>query len=153
MTSLLKNLGAETSGLIIQGDNFDTYSYIKKYYEEKEESRIDLGLFNKRSTETDSEIVKNIRFSLQNYDALIVNQQVVGSITNQSFIDEANNLFDEFSNKIVVIDTRDYSQEFRNVYRKCNQKELAILYGVEAKSSDHVSKNDIKNYGIELFKK
>ncbi len=153
LTSLLSNLGADTTGLILQEQDFDTYTYLKKYYGEQEEPRIDFGLFNQRSKATDKEILMHIRFALENYDALIFNQQVVGSITNQSFIDQANTLFKEFKNKIVVIDTRDYSDKLDYVYRKSNEIELAVLNGINAKPTDYISNSTIKEYGKVLFQK
>ena len=153
LTSLLSNLGADTTGLILQEQDFDTYTYLKKYYGEHEEPRIDFGLFNKRSKVTDKEILMHIRFALENYDALIFNQQVVGSITNQSFIDQVNILFKEFKDKIVVIDTRDYSDKLGNVYRKSNEVELAVLNGIDAKFTDYISNSNIKEYGKVLFQK
>lgn len=152
LNSLLKDLGADTNGLTIQNENFDTYTYLKKYYGDKEEPRIDFGLFNKRSKETDNEILKNIRIALKDYDALILNQQVVGSITNEEFIDEANKLFDEFEDKIVVLDSRDYSKEFKNVYRKSNEIEISVLNGINAKPRDFIPNRDIKKYGNNIFK-
>jgi rfaE bifunctional protein kinase chain/domain len=153
LTSQLKSIGANTNGLVIQEDNFDTYTYLKKYYGDKEEPRIDFGFFNKRSEETDAVILENIRFSLEHYEALIFNQQIPGSIANDSFIDEVNKLFEEFSDKIILIDTRDYSDKLFNVYRKSNEIELAVLYGIDAKPTDFISFTDIKKYGKSLWNK
>ena len=63
LTSQLQALGADTSSLVIQHEDFDTYTYTKKIYGEKEYPRIDFGLKNRRSTETDQELLKNIRIS------------------------------------------------------------------------------------------
>ena len=89
MITQFRELGVDTDSLTIQKENFDTYTYTKKYYGEREDPRIDFGLKNKRSQETDAEILKNLKDVLENYDALIFNQQVPGSITNQSFIDDS----------------------------------------------------------------
>lgn len=152
LTSQLQAMGVDTGSLTIQKENFDTYTYTKKYYGEKEDPRIDFGLKNKRSKETDAEILKNMQFALENYDALIFNQQVPGSITNKEFIDEANKLFEEYNDKIVVLDSRHYNARFRNIYRKANEIEIATLNGVDVNPRDYISFSDIKQYGTNVFK-
>jgi rfaE bifunctional protein kinase chain/domain len=147
----LKNLGADTSSLTVQKDSFNTYTYIKRMYGEREDPRIDFGLNNKRSLETDAEILKNIRIALENYDVLVFNQQVVGSITNESFIEKANELFKEFNDKIVVLDSRHYNGKFRNVYRKSNEIETAVLNGVDVNPQDYISFADIKKHGKKVY--
>lgn len=151
MITRFRELGVDTDSLTIQKENFDTYTYTKKYYGEREEPRIDFGLKNKRSLETDAEILKNMRDVLENYDALIFNQQVPGSITNQSFIDEANKLFEEFNDKIVMLDSRHFNSLFRNVYRKANEIETAVLNNLDVKPGDFISLADARKYGKNVF--
>lgn len=152
LSSQLQALGADTASLIIQQENFDTYTYTKKIYGEKEAPRIDFGLKNRRSGETDAALLKNISTALENYDALIFNQQVTGSITNKDFISECNLLFDRFSDKIVVLDSRHFNASFRNVYRKTNEIEIALLNGREVNPQDYISISDIKGYGIKVYR-
>ncbi len=151
LTAILKSYGADTSSLTVQKNNFNTYTYIKKLYGEKEDPRIDFGLNNKRSKETDFEILKNIRIALETHDVLVFNQQVAGSITNEDFIEKANLLFREFNDKIIVLDSRHYNGRFRNVYRKSNEIETAVLSGVDVKPQDYISFADIKRYGTNVY--
>ncbi len=151
LTRQLKNLGADTSSLTVQKDLFNTYTYIKRMHGEREDPRIDFGLSNKRSLETDDEILKNIKIALENYDVLVFNQQVVGSISNESFIEKANELFNEFNDKIVVLDSRHYNGKFRNVYRKSNEIETAVLNGVDVNPQDYISFADIKKHGKKVY--
>lgn len=151
LNSQMQEMGVDTSLLTIQKDRFDTYTYTKKYYGEKEDPRIDFGLKNERSKETDTEILNNLRFVLENFDALIFNQQVPGSITNESFIEEANKLFEEFNNKIVVLDSRHFNAQFRNVYRKANEIETAVLNKLDKEPGDFISMADAKKYGTNVF--
>ncbi len=151
MITQFRELGVDTDSLTIQKENFDTYTYTKKYYGEREDPRIDFGLKNKRSQETDAEILKNIKDVLENYDALIFNQQVPGSITNQSFIDEANKLFEEYDDKIVMLDSRHFNSLFRNVYRKANEIETAVLNNLDVKPGDFISLTDARKFGQNVF--
>ena len=151
LSSQFQGLGVDTSSLTIQKEKFDTYTYTKKYYGEKEDPRIDFGLKNIRTQDTDAEILKNIRYVLENFDALIFNQQVQGSITNPGFIDEANKLFEEYNDKIVVLDSRHFNAQFRNVYRKANEIETAVLNKLDTKPGDFISLADAKKLGTNVF--
>ena len=151
LSSQLQVLGADTISLTFQKENFDTYTYTKKYYGEKEDPRIDFGLKNKRSKDTDAEILRNIQIALENYDALIFNQQVTGSITNQDFIDKTNKLFKKFNDKIVVLDSRHFNNSFQNVYRKTNEIEIVVLNGLDVNPQDYISVSDVKKHGTRVY--
>jgi len=147
----LQQLGADTSSFTIQKENFETYTYTKKILEGKEQPRIDFGLNNKRTKETDNEILKNIHFALENYDVLIFNQQVQGSLNNESFIDGVNKLFEKFDDKIVILDSRHYNGKFRNISRKVNEIEAAVLTGQKLNPRDFIAFEDIKQNGTEIY--
>lgn len=151
LSSQLQALGADTSSLTIQYKDFDTYTYTKKYYGEKEDPRIDFGLKNRRSENTDAEILRNLQIALENYDALIFNQQVTGSITNQDFIDKTNKFFKKFNDKIVVLDSRHFNNSFQNVYRKTNEIEIVVLNGMDVNPQDYISVSDVKKHGTKVY--
>ncbi len=150
LTSQLKALKADTSSLVIQKEDFNTYTYLKRYMGDRELPRHDFGVYNKRSEETDKAILNNIRKALREYDVLIFNQQIPGSLNN-SFIEAANEIFREFDDKIIIVDSRHYNERFRNVYRKTNDVEIAALCGVSVNPSETVSFKDVKKYGSQVY--
>ncbi len=145
------DLGVDTSHLAVQKENFDTVTFGKPYLEGNERPRIDFGFFNKRTEATDQALLNGIAQALQTADALIINQQVPASITNESFINQANALFEQFSDKIVLLDSRHYGHKFKNIYRKTNDLEAARLNGVDAKSGDCLMLADVKKYAQNLY--
>jgi len=151
LSSQLQALGADTDALIIQKEVFQTYTYTKKIYGEREDPRIDFGLKNSRSSETDNALLGHIESALINYDALIFNQQVTGSITNQEFIDQVNKLFEKYDHKIVVLDSRHFNARFKNIHRKVNEIEIAVLNGLDVKPQDDVSISEVRKYGTAVF--
>lgn len=151
LTSQLKALNADTSSLVIQKENFNTYTYLKKYHGDVEEPRNDFGVYNERSLETDDQILQNIREALEVCDVLIFNQQVQGSLNNNSFIEGANAIFREFSDKIIIVDSRHYNEQFENIYRKTNEIEIAALCGESVNPSETIPFSDIKKYGRKVF--
>lgn len=153
LTAQLQQLGADTSAFIIQKEHFNTYSYLKRLVDGREEPRIDFGVYNERSVETDKQLVAALEKALQECDALIFNQQVTGSITNASFIDDVNNLFNKYPDKIVMLDSRHFNDSFRNIYLKCNDREIASLNGLDVTPEENVPVSDVKGYGAEVFRR
>jgi len=153
LTRQLHQLNVDTTYLVVQKENFDTVTFGKSYLEGSEQPRIDFGFFNRRTGATDKALLDGIRHGLQAADALIVNQQVPGSITNESFIKQANSLFEKFSDRIVLLDTRHYGQKFKFIYRKTNDLEAARLNGVSVDLDDVIDLPDLARYGQNLYRR
>ena len=147
----LHELLVDTGFLVIQRDQYDTVTFGKPYLEGNELQRMDFGFFNRRSSATDTSLLAGIRHALQNADALIVNQQVPGSITNPSFIEQANALFEEYNDKVVLLDTRHYGPCFKNIYRKTNDLEAALLNGMNVDPGDVVTLKDARRFAENLY--
>jgi len=148
----LEALGVDTARLVVQKENFDTVTFGKPYLEGNEQPRMDFGFFNKRSAATDRLLLDGIAEALKTADVLIVNQQVPGSIANESFIDEANRLFERFSDRIVLLDSRHYGRKFSNIHRKTNDIEAAELNGVDVNLDDVVQLSDLRDYARNLYR-
>jgi len=144
-------LGVDHDSLVIQRENFDTVTFSKIILDETEQPRMDFGFFNQRSKLTDDKIIIGLRDALQKSDVLIFNQQVPGSLNNERFIFDTNLLFNQFNKKIVLLDTRHYGDQFKNIYRKTNAVEAARLNGVEANVLDKISFEVTKNHAQKLF--
>jgi len=153
LTRQFRQLNVDTTYLVVQKENFDTVTFGKPYLEGSEQPRVDFGFFNRRSEATDKALLDGIRHTLQTADALIVNQQVPGSITNESFIDQANSLFEKFSDRIVLLDTRHYGQKFKFFCRKTNDLEAARLNGVSVDLDDVIDLPDLTKYGQNLYRR
>jgi len=147
----LDALGVDTTNLVIQRENYDTVTFVKPYLEDREQPRMDFGFFNRRTSATDEALLAGIRRTLKTADALIVNQQVPGSIPNESFIDRANALFAEFGEKVVLLDSRHYGRKFKGIYRKTNDREAAMLNGVEVGLDEGLPLEDVRTYARRLY--
>jgi rfaE bifunctional protein kinase chain/domain len=152
LTRQFNELSVDTTWLVVQREDFDTVAFGKPYLEGNEQPRMDFGFFNKRTEATDRAILDGVRNALKTADSLIANQQVPGSITNESFIDGANALFEEFSDKVVLLDSRHFGHKFKNIYRKTNDFEAAHLNNVDVKLDDVLTFADVKKYAGNLYK-
>jgi rfaE bifunctional protein kinase chain/domain len=144
-------LGVDTTHLVIQNESYDTVAFGKPYIDEVEEPRIDFGFFNRRSEATDAALLDGIRQALRTADALIVNQQVPGSITNEAFIEQANRLFGESAGKPILLDSRHFGDRFKHIIRKTNDREAARLNGVQVARDETPSIEDVRQYGQDLY--
>jgi len=151
MIKQLKEIGANTDGLIIQNENFETYTFCKLILNGVEQPRLDFGTYNQRSTESDNKVLENLRNAIDDVDIVILNQQVPQSITNISFIDELNKLIVEHPEKIFIVDSRHYTDKFKNVSLKANDIEAAKLLDENSDSSE-VSEEELRAIASELSK-
>jgi rfaE bifunctional protein kinase chain/domain len=149
----LQALGADTSSLFVQPDHFDTYSYLKRIVDGREEPRIDFGNFNERSQATDQKILDALEAALNDCDALIFNQQVTGSINNEFFILAVNRLFEKYKDKIIMLDSRHFNHRFQNTCLKANDHEIASLSGINSSPDKTIPLRDVIKYGHQVFEK
>ena len=136
LTRQLDALGADTRWLTVQEKDFATFAYCKHYLGDAEQARFDFGLSNRRSAETDAKVLAGLKEALRTADAVIINQQFPGSITDESFFAGVNALLAEFGDRVVIVDSRHYSTRFEGACRKANEVELARLAGEKASPGD-----------------
>jgi rfaE bifunctional protein kinase chain/domain len=146
-------LNVNTNALVVQKENFDTYTFAKRYINEQEQPRIDFGFYNKRFQATDEKLLKSLKRVIQQCDVVIFNQQVPGSITNKKFIQEANKLFCQFKDKIVLLDSRHYGNQFQNVIHKINDLEAAKMNTVDVRHEYQIPIEDVEHYAQKVFQK
>lgn len=144
-------LGVDTTHLVTQEEDFDTVAFAKPYIEGQEQARIDFGFRNQRTHATDESLLASIERALQTVDALIMNQQVPGSITHDAFIDRANDLFAKYSDKVVLLDSRHMGHKFKHIIRKTNDFEAAQLNGVDVDLQDVLMLDDVRQYAQTLY--
>ena len=148
----LAQKGIDISSLVVQEDQFHTYAFVKSHLDEKEISRVDFGVKNQRTAQTDKLLLASIQQALEEDDILILNQQVPGSITNISFIKALNELIKSYPDKTLLLDSRHFNDQFRQVHLKINEVELAKMNGKKISYQDYVSTEEIERYGQEVFK-
>jgi len=153
MVSQLRALKVNTDGMIMQKENFDTYTFSKLILNGKEQPRLDFGTFNKRTSQTDRQIIENIKNSIDEIDIIIINQQVPGSITNLQFIDDFNDLINDNPEKIFIIDSRHFADKFKNVSYKVNNIEAANLSKFNYEDPEKISELELAEIAKDLYSK
>jgi rfaE bifunctional protein kinase chain/domain len=153
MTKQLELLDVDTTGLIIQKDDFSTYVFCKRLLEGEEQPRYDFGTYNNRTVQTDQLILENLKNVISESDVVILNQQVPESITDDSFIEGLNQMIAGFPEKLFLLDSRHKSEKFKNVILKTNEIEAARLNGVDAGLDDVLGNSDVLKFAEKLYNK
>jgi len=153
MTKQLELLDVDTTGLIIQKDDFSTYVFCKRLLEGEEQPRYDFGTYNNRTVQTDQLILENLKNVISESDVVILNQQVPESITDDSFIEGLNQIVAGFPEKLFLLDSRHKSEKFKNVILKTNEIEAARLNGVDAGLDVVLGNSDVLKFAEKLYKK
>ena len=146
-----QELKVNTDGIVLNDAPFQTVTFCKRYLNQEEEPRIDFGFFNELPEKASDQMILSIESALQSCDALIINQQVPGSLDHSSFLQKLNQLLKKYPDKTVLMDSRDYSVKIQNIILKTNAVEAARLNGVDAFPADIFSDEQIIQFGQALF--
>ncbi len=152
----LKNVGAETQ-LMVHADERNTCTYEKpircRKGSEAEINRLDIRNFTKTPVPLQQELIGNLEKAVGLSDAVIICDQYeeedLAAVT--SYVRDAVGSLAEKHNKVMFYaDSRGYVDKFRNCIIKCNQKELARIFGVGA---GRVDADTAVEYAALLYKK
>jgi len=150
MVGQLTDKSVDVTGLIVQDDGWDTPVYAKPYIGHEEQERIDFGRSNRIDPETESELIQSLEAALPELDGLIINQQLSRTFYTQHVIDELNRLATKFDDTIIVVDSRDYCDKFRNIILKLNAGEAAVVCGGRRDAAQAEDIDELKEYCREM---
>jgi rfaE bifunctional protein kinase chain/domain len=127
LTSLLRERGIDTSGLLVQEQGWETPVYAKPYLAETEQERIDFGRWNALSPETESALCRLIRSAIGELGALIVNQQLAPGVHSGTMIRTLNECARDNPSVTFMVDARTMSDSFTGMVCKLNAREASRL--------------------------
>lgn len=153
LTDLLNRNGINSRNMFIQENDWSTHVYIKPHVGDEEQSRIDFGNFNILSDETASRIISNLRAEIGEVDLVIINQQVASGIHTPFFRQNLTDVIKQFSGKIFITDSRQFTDEYVGSYRKINDWEAARLCRVEKEAGESVSRTEVTNAAERLYER
>ncbi len=153
MLRQFKDININTDGIVKNDKQFNTIVFCKRYLNLQEQPRIDFGFLNELSDKTSKQLLSSIEAALMTSDAVILNQQVPGSLDSSNFISNLNVLLEKHDHKIVILDSRDYSNQIHHVILKTNEVESARLNGIDVSTNDSFTAQEIIRFGESLFHK
>ena len=151
MIALLNSNGIDSRNVLTQENDWSTHVYIKPHIGDEEQSRIDFGNFNILSDETAERLIANLRVELHEVDLVIINQQVASGIHTPWFRQKLKEVIRQFSEKIFITDSREFTDEYGGAYRNMNDREAARLCSVHLASGESLSYTELINAAERLY--
>lgn len=151
MIALLNSNGIDSRNVLTQENDWSTHVYIKPHIGDEEQSRIDFGNFNILSDETAERLIANLRVELHEVDLVIINQQVASGIHTPWFRQKLKEVIKQFSEKIFITDSREFTDEYSGTYRKMNDREAARLCSLHLASGESLSYTELINAAERLY--
>ncbi len=153
MVKIMRRNGINPDNLLIQEKDWSTHVYTKPYVGDFEEGRIDFGNFNRLSKQTADLLIQNLAEAIPEVDIIIINQQVLSGIHTKYFRKELVNVIQKFSDKVFIVDSRNYNEQYDGAYRKMNDTEAARLFGLKKEAGDVVLYSEVKEAALHLFER
>lgn len=153
MGALLASQGVDTDGLLTQGENWDTHVYMKPYEREQEQHRLDFGAFNELHALTAGVLLERLAAALPSLDLVIINEQIVRGIHTQEFRSELRTLIGGHPEKIFIVDSRHFPDDYAGAIRKLNAAEGARLLGMDEATFDQLDLGAMESLASTLYQR
>ncbi len=153
MVKIMRKNGINPENLLIQEKDWSTHVYTKPYVGDFEEGRIDFGNFNRLSKQTADLLIQNLAEAIPEVDIVIINQQVLSGIHTKYFRKELVSVIQRFPNKVFIVDSRNYNEQYDGAFRKMNDTEAARLFGLKKEAGDVVLYSEVKEAALHLFER
>ncbi len=151
MRRVMEGLAIDTGGLLLQAERWDTHTYTKVHVGGREQPRLDFGNFNQLDSTTSLALLERIAAALPEVDILVINQQVQRGVHSAAFRRELGALLARPGSPPAILDSRSYSDDFGGVYRKLNEREGALLCGLERLPAASIGLEAAEGIARKLF--
>jgi len=154
MRQLLSAKSMDTTGLLIQREQWETHVYMKPYEREQEQHRFDFGGFNQLHPSTSRLLLDKLASALPALDIVIINEQVTHGIHSKEFREKLSALVLEQGGICFVTDSRHYPDDYAGTVRKVDIQQGAELCGKDpgdARGREEIARSLYERWGKTLF--
>jgi bifunctional ADP-heptose synthase (sugar kinase/adenylyltransferase)/phosphoglycolate phosphatase-like HAD superfamily hydrolase len=152
LTRLLDFLEVDTSGIVVQRNDWQTHSYLKPIVNREESNRYDFGIFNTISSQSERELLSSIERALPGLDVLVINQQFRSGIHSPGFQAGLDKLLANEKRVIALADCRNLGNAYPTAFRKLNDLEAARLAGYDLGEGRSIGRKEAIDAALTLFK-
>lgn len=124
---LLKEQRVHIEHMLIQQQGWNSCAYIKPMMEKEEDHRLDFGSHNQPNKDLHQQLLQNLDEQLKELDILILNQQFVHPLLNESVVTSLNQLAEKHPHCYFIADMRQLGHLLRGITLKVNPKEMARM--------------------------
>ncbi len=153
MVRIMNATGINAENLLIQEEDWHTHTYAKPYIDDFELNRVDFGNYNQLSIETADRLIANLVKTVPEVDVVIINQQVPSGIHIEYFKKRLVEVVKQFSNKLFIVDSRNFNDFYDGTLRKMNDTEAARLCGHNKKPDEVVFYSEVVSSAKMLFER
>ncbi len=153
MLRLLQEKGVDTSGLLVEGQDWATLTYIKPHIADTEQQRLDFGNFNALPERAARALLDALEARIDGFDLVIVNEQVREGIHTDVFREGLRSLMRRHPEMTFVVDSRHWSPEYPDAVLKVNDREAMRLCGRDVPPSALVVREDVLAAASELHRR
>ncbi|MEP7110589.1 MAG: PfkB family carbohydrate kinase [Ferruginibacter sp.] len=151
LLKLLNGIKADTSNIFQQNEHWDTNVYAKPHAGVFEQNRMDFGCKNILDPAIANLLIQNLGKNIDSLDVIIINQQVTPGFHSAELRGLLRDCIAQHPEKIFIVDSRDFSYEYKGAYLKLNDVEAARLCGVDRNADSNLSYEEVKLYCSEIY--
>jgi len=150
---LLREAGADASGIIPQPQDWQTHSYLKPIHRQAELNRLDFGCFNRLASATCAAVLAALERALPELDALVINQQFERGLHTPEFQAGLNALLARHPRVIALVDCRHLAEAYPAALHKLNDLEAVRLAGGRAEPRTAIPRDHVVAAAQQLFRR
>ncbi|MBC8183928.1 hypothetical protein H8E88_22775 [candidate division KSB1 bacterium] len=143
MLSLLSDVSNCENVLVSNSEAWQTLAYCKPYVDNEELQRIDMGNFNQLPNKLADDLLNRLRKELSDYDAIIINQQVLSGIHTTYLQKKLAQIVIKYKDSIFIYDGRHVRDRYKKAWLKINDHEALKLCGKETDVPNIVPRNEV----------
>ena len=151
MRKILGSRRIDTSGLLVQRENWDTHVYMKPFEKEEEQQRLDFGNFNRLHPATSGRLLENLSAALSGLDIVILKQQVAHGVHTKEVREALSSLAKDNPGTTFITDSRHFPEEYGPTCRRLGLREAARIARHELSSPDFPETGEVEHICGELF--
>jgi len=151
LVRLLKEIGVDPSGVVVQDSDWQTHSYLKPIVDQQECHRYDFGVFNALSAQASKDLLGRIESALPGIDVLVINQQFEKGIHSEVFQKGLNELLVRHPRVTALVDCRHLANPYPSGLRKLNDHEASRLGGGPQVAKESVTRKEAIDSASSLF--
>lgn len=151
MLHQLAAVGAGVDGITTESTNWSTLVYVKPHIDGAEMSRLDFGNYNLLPDPTAQRLISQLGANLSQYDAVVVNEQVLQGIHTPALRRELAALITRNPESVFVVDSRHHSDAYPGACLKVNDHEAARLVGLQPEPGTLILRGDAVESAATLF--
>jgi len=150
---LLREAGADATGIIPQPQDWQTHSYLKPIHRQAELNRLDFGCFNRLASATCAAVLAALERALPELDALVINQQFERGLHTPEFQAGLNALLARHPRVIALVDCRHLAEAYPAALHKLNDLEAVRLAGGRAEPRTAIPRDHVVAAAQQLFRR